>query len=43
MVERRGAYMRERDHIVNQGVDRAIILKCIFCKCDWLWIGLISE
>jgi hypothetical protein len=43
MVERRGSYralvggnMRERNHMVKQGVDRTIILKCIFRKCDGL-------
>jgi hypothetical protein len=28
--------VRERDHMVNQDVDRKIILKCIFKKYDGL-------
>ena len=46
MGERRGAYrflvggdLRERDHLVDPGVDGTIIVTCILGKWDW-WHGL---
>jgi hypothetical protein len=37
-----GENLRERGHLEDLGVDRGIILKCIFRKWDMgAWIGLI--
>jgi hypothetical protein len=46
MGEKRGAYrilvgnLTEGDHLGDPGVDRRIILKCIFKKWDEAWTGL---
>jgi len=34
MVKRRGANLKERDHLENPGIDERIILKCISRKWD---------
>jgi len=46
MGERRGVYrvlvgnLKERDHLGDPGVDRRIILRCIFRKWDvGVWTG----
>jgi hypothetical protein len=48
MGERRGAYrvwwgnLRERDHLVDPGIDERIILRLFCRKWDvWSWTGLI--